>query len=229
MKAMVEELAASLQNLQLRIKTAALQAGRRPEEIKLVVAAKYARDEELQALYSLGIKALGENRVQDLRRRQPLLPADIEWHFIGHLQTNKVKYLIGKVALIHSLDRWALAEELARRAENAGWVAPVLVQVNVAAEPSKHGLRVEEVADFLTALVALPGVKPYGFMTVAPLAPAEEVRWVFRRLRELACAMQQKFPFYNLRCLSMGMSNDFEVAIAEGATIIRVGSAIFGR
>lgn len=169
-----------------------------------------------------GIMDLGENRVQEMTGKITALPPDINWHMIGHLQTNKVKYVVGRVALIHSLDRWSLAEEINRRAVKVGLVTRVLVQVNTSGERTKQGLAPGELPDFLAALRDLPQISVYGLMTIAPYAEnPEEVRPYFRALRFLAAK-------HNLKHLSMGMTNDFEVAVEEGADMLRLGTAIFG-
>lgn len=220
------------ENLELvreKLKIAAHRAGRDPRSVKLVAVTKTIPPAVIHEALASGVQALGENRVQELLDKQPHLPPDIEWHLIGHLQTNKVKYIIGRVTLIHSLDSWRLAAEISRRARERDLTVPVLVQVNVAGEESKFGLPPVEVPDFVAEVLSLPNIRIRGLMTIAPLvADPEEVRPVFRELKGLAEGLKTKLPGLPLDYLSMGMSNDFTVAVEEGANIIRVGSAIFG-
>ncbi|SMB94420.1 hypothetical protein SAMN00808754_1029 [Thermanaeromonas toyohensis ToBE] len=214
-----------------RIARAASKVGRSLEEITLVAVTKTVPPELIREAVALGLKDLGENRVQELLKKQPLL-ADLEinWHLIGHLQRNKVKYVWNRVKLIHSLDSLELARELDKRAGSAGGEVNVLVEVNVAQESTKFGLLVEQVPSFLKEAVGFEHLRILGLMTVAPLVDdPEEVRPVFRRLRELAKEVEAlRLPRVEMRYLSMGMSNDFEVAIEEGANMVRIGTAIFG-
>jgi pyridoxal phosphate enzyme (YggS family) len=211
------------------IRRAAARAGRRTEEIQLVAVTKGVPVAVIRELVAAGQTALGENRAQELLAKQPQVPG-VEWHFVGSLQTNKVRAVIGKIVLLHSLDRLGLALELDRRAQQQGIVVPVLIQVNVSGEASKHGVPPEEVGPFARRVASLPGLAVRGLMTIAPLVrDPEEVRPVFRRLRELARRLQEEVAGVEMKYLSMGMSNDFEVAVEEGSTLVRVGTAIFGR
>lgn len=213
-----------------RIAAAARRAGRNPGDIGLVAVTKTIPVSIIEEAVSCGVNSLGENRVQEFLLKYPLLRSDLDWHFIGHLQTNKVKKIIGKARLIHSLDRWSLAVEIDRAAREANTVAQVLVQVNVAGEETKSGLSLPEVEDFITGAGHLPGMEIRGLMTIAPWTEnPEEVRPVFRQLRELARRLKDKKTGVKLDYLSMGMSGDFEVAVEEGANIVRVGTAIFGK
>lgn len=208
---------------------AALKAGRDPGGVKLVAVTKTVPVEIINQAVAAGVTTVGENRVQEILDKQPQLPAELEWHLIGTLQTNKVKAVLDKVRLIHSLDRWRLAEEISRRATGAGFESRVLVQVNISGEGSKSGLAPEELNDFLRDACALPGLKITGLMTMAPYAAnPEEARPVFRKLRLLAGKIKDSYPGVRMDYLSMGMTNDFTVAVEEGANIIRVGTAIFG-
>lgn len=213
------------ENLQLvrgRIQSAAVRSGRDVEKIKIVAVTKRVHVDRVREVIQQGIVDLGENRVQELAAKKPDLSSDLRWHMIGHLQTNKVKHVLGVVDLIHSLDSWGLAEEIHRQAVKLDLVAKVLVQVNISGEKTKYGLAQEELADFLSALRDLPHIAVQGLMTVAPYAEnSEEVRPYFRELRLLAVR-------HNLEHLSMGMTNDFEVAVEEGADLLRLGRAIFG-
>jgi len=199
----------NLRRLQERIVTAAMRAGRNPGEIKLVAVTKTVPVEKIKEALDCGVNRLGENRVQEFLNKYQQLPPGVEWHFIGHLQTNKVNKIIGKVHLIHSLDRWELAEELHQAAIKRGQVAKVLVQVNVAGEKSKYGLAPSETVDFVAS------------------AP-EEVRPVFRQLKDIARKVEDRAPGSKMDYLSMGMSGDWEVAVEEGANILRIGTAVFG-
>lgn len=219
------DLLANLHNVQQRIKEAALRKGRNPAAVKLVAVTKTVPVEKIIPIIEVGGIALGENRVQELEKKQAELP-QAEWHMIGHLQTNKAKKLVGNTALIHSLDRWSLAETLNRLAIDKGVKVNVLVQVNISGEETKYGLAPEEVADFIAAAAELEGLNISGLMTMAPyVTNPEEVRPIFRALYQMRQELQLKWP--GLKYLSMGMSNDFEVAVEEGADIVRIGSAIF--
>ncbi|SFR14432.1 YggS family pyridoxal phosphate-dependent enzyme [Desulfoscipio geothermicus] len=212
----------NLQQVQERINAAAARAGRDPAQIKIIAVTKQVQVPEIKEVVDAGIVDLGENRVREMTGKMTELPPEVRWHMIGHLQTNKVKYIMGRVELIHSLDRWNLAEEIDRRAGKLGVKMPVLVQVNTSGEKSKFGLSSGELPDFLAALADLPNVAVKGLMTIAPYVDnPEEVRPFFRELRLLA----QKF---NLKHLSMGMTNDFEVAVEEGADMLRLGTVLFG-
>lgn len=219
----------NLNRLQERISVVARRAGRNPDEIKLVAVTKTVPVEKIREALACGANRLGENRVQEFLGKYPQLPPDVEWHFIGHLQTNKIHKIIGKVSLIHSLDRWALAEEIHRAAIEAGQVVKVLVQVNVAGEKSKFGLAPSETVDFVASAVGLAGLSVEGLMTIAPWsANPEEVRPVFRQLKEIARTVEDKVTGSRMDYLSMGMSGDWEVAVEEGANILRIGTAVFG-
>lgn len=224
------QIAENLEKVREKINAAAQRAGRNSAEIKLVAVTKTVDVPQIEEAITAGITAIGENRVQEVRKKYPEVTLPVEWHLIGHLQTNKVKYIIDKVDLIHSLDRFSLAEEISKRAQQAGRIMPVLVQVNVAEEESKFGLKVEETEDFIRQVSQLEGISIQGLMTIAPyVEDPEEVRPVFRKLKELSEEIQGKaLPKVEMKYLSMGMSNDYEVAIEEGANLIRIGTAIFG-
>lgn len=213
--------------LQKQVEECTVKSGRSPGSVTLIAVTKNFPAENAQACVDAGLLDLGENRVQELREKIPVVQGG-RWHLIGHLQSNKVKYVVGQVALIHSLDSWSLAQEISQKSQAAGLVTSVLVQVNVAQETTKFGLAVQEVPDFVTEVAGLPGVSIEGLMTVAPLVQnPEEVRPVFRQLRELSLQLRA-IPGVQMNQLSMGMSNDFQVAIEEGSTMVRVGTAIFG-
>lgn len=213
-----------------RIADAADMAGRDPSEVTVVAVTKTVGVPEVSRAIAIGVRDFGENRVQEFLGKYGLFP-DVDWHFIGTLQTNKAREVVGKAALIHSVDSLRLLETLERHATAAEVVQPVLLQVNVAAEAQKHGFPPEEVEDALRAAAEMPGVRVDGLMTMAPLVsrPAD-VRWVFRELAALFASLQSlRLNGVELTELSMGMSNDYAIAVEEGATIVRVGRAIFGR
>lgn len=213
-----------------KIKEAAIRGGRNPETVKLVAVTKTVEPSIMEEAFNEDVLMFGENRVQELLRKYPVFENRVEWHLIGHLQTNKVKQIIDKTALIHSLDRISLAREISATAQQREITVPVLVQVNISGEESKYGLAPDEVFDFLTEIVTYPGMRVLGLMTIAPLvAVPEETRPVFRGLRQLAQQIRdRKFPGVDMHWLSMGMTNDYEVAVEEGANLVRIGSGIFG-
>ncbi|MFZ5590846.1 MAG: YggS family pyridoxal phosphate-dependent enzyme [Bacillota bacterium] len=227
---MQQDLRRNIALVRQKIARAARLAGRDPAQVTIVAVTKTVTPDVAALALQEGLAHLGENRVQELLHKQEKLSGlPAVWHLIGHLQTNKVKYLPGKVALVHSLDSWHLAREISRRFQAAGEVCRALVQVNVSGEKSKHGFAPGEVADFLAAARELPALELCGFMTMAPLVDeAEEARPVFRQLKTLAACWQADHPALDLSILSMGMSNDYEVAVQEGSTMVRIGSAIFG-
>lgn len=201
---------------------AAERAGRAPEAILLVGVSKLVDAERIRCAVAAGLPALGENRVQEAKEKIERLGRPVPWHFVGQLQTNKAKDAVRLFDLIHSADRLELGRELDRRARAAGKVVNVLVQVNLAGEATKGGFSPEELKGALEALAELPGLSVRGLMTIPPpVEEAEQSRGWFRRLRELRDEA-------GLEHLSMGMSDDFEVAVEEGATIVRIGTAIFG-
>lgn len=219
----------NLYRVRERIEAAARRAGRGPEEIKLVAVTKTVPPETIREAIKGGISRLGENRVQELLKKYNDVSPGLEWHLIGHLQTNKVNKIIGKVALIHSLDSWRLAEEISRAARENNTAASVLVQVNVAGEETKYGILPSEAEDFVEAAARLPGLAVRGLMTIAPwTSQPEEVRPVFRQLKDIAIRLRNNTAGATMEYLSMGMSGDFEVAVEEGANILRIGTAIFG-
>lgn len=214
-----------------RIESAARRAGRDPGSVRLVAVSKTRSVVEIEAALAAGITDFGENRAQEFREKAKTIGSRVSWHFIGHLQSNKAKYVVPAGALIHSLDRWSLAAELERLGEAYCRLVDALVQVNISGEESKAGLAPEEVAGFLRQVSGLKWVRVRGLMTMAPLAErADAVRPVFRGLRLLAEELRA-LAIGNLELpeLSMGMSNDFEIAVEEGATMVRIGTVLFGR
>ncbi|MCK9526165.1 MAG: YggS family pyridoxal phosphate-dependent enzyme [Limnochordia bacterium] len=217
----------NLASVQARIRQAAEVGGRSGLEIKLLGVTKHAPDEDVKKLMTAGLTVLGENRVQDATVRMERYP-QAEWHFIGRLQTNKVRYL-EQVSLIHSLDRWSLAEALDVRAKQWEKVQDVLIQVNVSGEDSKTGLSAQVVGSFAKRVVGeCKNLRVRGLMTMAPLVEAEATRPFFRETRLLYEHLQHDLGV-RWDILSMGMTNDFEVAIEEGATLVRIGSALFSK
>lgn len=214
-----------------RIRQAALRCGRNAEEIKLIAVSKTVGADRIKEAFQCGITDYGENRVQELCDKYDILDVECNWHLIGHLQTNKVKYISDKVSMIHSLDSMDLALEIQRRAEKAGRQLNALVQVNVAGEETKFGISTEETLNFVREVAKLGNVRIKGLMTIAPLATdPEDIRWVFSDLRKLLIDIgQENIDNIDMECLSMGMSNDFEVAIEEGSTMVRIGTALFGK
>jgi len=216
--------------LRQRISAAAARSGRNPESIQLVAVTKTVDTPEMAQALEAGLTAFGENRVQELTRKYDHFSDRVEWHLIGHLQTNKVKQVIGKTALIHSVDRLNLAREISNSAQAFGANVQVLIQVNVSGEDTKYGLAPVELEEFLQEVAGYPGLSVRGLMTMAPfVTDAEETRPVFRRLAELASQISRiNVSGVEMRWLSMGMTNDFEVAIEEGANLVRIGNGIFG-
>ena len=212
-----------------RIEKACERVGRDPKSVKLLGATKTVPPEVIREFYNCGLKVYGENRVQEfLKKYEALKDLDIEWHFIGYLQTNKVKYLMGKVVLIHSLDRKSLADEIQKRAQKSNIVQDVLIEVNVGGEETKAGVEPEKLKELFEYTLNLSNLKVLGLMCIPPyLENPEEVRPYFRVLRELKEELEMEYCVH-LPHLSMGMSHDFEVAIEEGATIVRIGTLLFG-
>jgi len=221
-------LAEALREVRERMAEACRRARRAPDAVTLVAVSKTFPAERVRALYDCGQRLFGENRVQEALAKIGEAGAGPRWHLVGHLQRNKAKQAVGAFELIHSVDSEPLAAELAQRAAAANVVQPILVEVNVAGEGTKSGVAPSQAGALLDAVADLPGLKLRGLMCVPPVvALAEEARPWFARLRELRDA-QEKLLGVSLPELSMGMSDDFEVAIEEGATIVRIGRALFG-
>lgn len=224
------DVASNLNEIHNRVSNALSAAGRCKDDIVLIGVTKYAGIADIEAAVDAGLVHLGENRVQDFRVKYEAIDSSrVKWHFIGRLQRNKVKYIIGKVSLIHSLDNLPLAREINRHALASGIVMPVLVQVNAANEATKSGLPFEEVLPFIETLYSLKNVQVQGLMTIAPLVDdPEDVRPYFRTMKLLYDELKRyNYPHTDIKYLSMGMTNDFEVAISEGANMIRIGRGIF--
>ena len=220
----------NIESVEERISGACRRAGRDRSEVNLICVTKTKPEEMLLEAYEAGQRDFGENKVQEICRKKPALPGDIRWHMIGHLQRNKVRQLIGQTVMIHSVDSLRLAEAISAEAVKAGIVIPVLVEVNMADEESKFGVSPGDALQLITDASELGGIKIEGLMTIAPYTEdPESNRPYFAGLRELAVDIGQKcIDNVSMGVLSMGMTGDFEVAIEEGATHIRVGTGIFG-
>jgi len=220
-------IAENIARVQERIACAAERAGRRPGEIRLVAVTKRVEPARIQEVLDAGIRDLGENYYQEARWKLPLFGPEVRWHFIGHLQRNKAKYVVGRFTLIQSVDSEALAREIGKRALNMGITQEVLIEVKI--DPSseeKKGVEPEMALEFAGAVAAIPGIRLQGLMGLAPVvANPWEAAPYFQQLRRLF----EQLPRAHQQILSMGMTADFEVAIAEGSTMVRVGTAIFGR
>jgi len=221
-------LADNLAGVQQRIRAACERSGRDPSSVQLLAVAKTHPPEAVKAVADLGLTLFGENKVQEAKVKIPQCPGRLRWHFIGHLQTNKVRDAVELFAMIQSVDSLPLAQEINKRAEAAARTMPVLLEVNVAGEASKFGYQPEQLLVELKEVNALPRLEIHGLMTVPPWsAEPEKARPHFRRLRELKAQCEQILGA-PLPQLSMGMTGDFEIAVEEGATMIRVGTALFG-
>ncbi len=226
----MSEIAENLARVRQRMEAAALRSGRRPEGIRLVAVSKTVPPDRVREAVEAGVEILGENYVQEAQRKIEILGRGAAWHFIGHLQTNKAKIAGQLFDFIHSVDSLRLAEELSRAARRENKNIPILLQVNLAREESKFGAAESDLFLLLEAVSRLEGVSVKGLMTMPPFFEnGEDSRPYFKELRALAeSAARQKIPGVAMDELSMGMSNDFEVAIEEGATLVRVGTAVFG-
>ena len=225
-------IAKNLDKVRQNIKDVAQKCGRKPEEILLLGVTKTVDIDVVEEAIELGITDVGENKPQELTRKYEAIGDKVKWHQIGSLQTNKVKYIIDKVELIHSLDRISLAKEIQKRAEKEDLDINCLVQVNVSKEESKHGIYKEDVENFIRECSSnYDRIKMKGLMTMAPFdASREEIRSVFKDLKDLSVKISEmNIDNVEMKELSMGMSGDYEIAIEEGATIVRIGTSIFGK
>jgi pyridoxal phosphate enzyme (YggS family) len=221
----------NLKSIEERISAACARSGRKRSDVLLLCVTKTKPVEMLEEAYAAGYRDFGENKVQEITKKRPQLPSDVRWHMIGHLQTNKVKQVIEDgTVMIHSVESEHLAKEISKRAEAAGIVMPVLVEVNVAKEESKFGVMPEDTEAFIRSIAPLPGIRIKGLMTSAPYTEDPQTnRPYFKTLRQLMIDINgQNIDNVNMCELSMGMTGDFEVAVEEGATIIRIGTGIFG-
>jgi pyridoxal phosphate enzyme (YggS family) len=220
----------NLEEVRRKIAAACEKSGRQAKEVTLIAVSKTKPVSMLQEAYDQSVREFGENKVQELCDKYPVLPPDIHWHLIGHLQRNKVKYVVGKAALIHSVDSLRLAEEIQKEAEKKQVDVSILLQVNVAKEDTKSGFYVEELMEAVERTAALNRIQIKGLMTIAPYVEnPEENRSVFSKLKQLSVDIALKnIDNVNMNVLSMGMTGDYQVAIEEGATHVRVGTGIFG-
>ena len=225
---MLEE---NLRQVEENIQKACDACGRDRNEVTLIAVSKTKPVEMLQTIYNSGTRDFGENKVQEMCDKMERMPEDIKWHMIGHLQRNKVKYIVGKVALIHSVDSFRLAEEINIQAKKRGIVVPILVEVNIAEEETKFGVTRDDAIELVKQIATLDGIQIKGLMTIAPyVVDSEENRGFFRKIKELSIdIMNQNIDNVGMDVISMGMTGDYEVAIEEGATMVRVGTGIFGK
>lgn len=220
----------NIQTVEAKMQEACAKSGRKPEEVRLIAVSKTKPIEMLQEAYDYGCRDFGENKVQELVDKYEKMPKDIRWHMIGHLQRNKVKYIVDKVYLIHSVDSLRLAEEISKEAVKHNVTVSILVEVNVAEEESKFGTTSEEAISLVEEIAKLPNIIIKGLMTIAPYVEVpEENRLYFAKLKQIYVDIIHKnIDNVSMEELSMGMTGDYEVAITEGATYIRVGTGIFG-
>ncbi len=220
----------NINEVKANIETACKNCGRSLEEVTLIAVSKTKPISLLEEAYQTGCRHFGENKVQELCDKYEVMEKDIQWHMIGHLQTNKVKYLIGKTCLIHSVDSYKLACEIEKQAEKHDCIMDILIEVNIANEETKFGLAKEEVIELVKQVSLLPHVRVKGLMTVAPyVEDSEENRLYFRNIKQLSVDIDnQNIDNVCMDVLSMGMTGDYMVAIEEGATLVRVGTGIFG-
>ena len=221
----------NLAEVQSRVEQACKRAGRDVAEVTLIAVSKTKPVTDLQEIYNAGVRDFGENKVQEMCDKMEKMPKDINWHMIGHLQRNKVKYIVGNVALIHSVDSYRLAEEINIQAKKKGIVVPILVEVNIADETTKFGVSKEDAMELVRQIASLDALSIKGLMTIAPyVVDPEDNRAYFRKIKELSVDIDnQNIDNVSMDILSMGMTGDFEVAIEEGATMVRVGTGIFGK
>lgn len=219
----------NLLSLRADIQKTCASCGRNPSSVKVVLVTKTLEVDVIREAYGHAMTVFGENKVQELLRKIDRMPSDCEWHLIGHLQSNKVKYVYDKVAMIHSLDSFRLAQEIDKFARRLNRKIKCLMQVNVANEDTKFGVSTEDVFPLVSKILDLKGIDLAGFMAIAPLTSDEGIiRSCFRQLRVIRDTCLVHYPHFSFSELSMGMSNDYKVAIEEGATLLRIGSLIFG-
>ena len=220
----------NIEEVKNKIAAACQEAGRAPEEVTLIAVSKTKPVELLREAYDCGCRDFGENKVQELLDKYEVMPKDIRWHMIGHLQRNKVKYIVDKVALIHSVDSLRLAEEISREAVKKDTCVNILIEVNVAEEETKFGVTCNEVKKLVQDIAKLPNIRVKGLMTIAPFVEnAEQNRPIFSKLRKISVdIMEENIDNITMEILSMGMTGDYVVAVSEGAACVRVGTGIFG-
>ena len=227
----MEDFKQNLEIIEENIRRACERAGRSRDEVTLIAVSKTKPIPDLQAVYDLNIRDFGENKVQELTGKIEEMPDDIKWHMIGHLQRNKVKYIVDKVALIHSVDSLRLAEEISKQAIKKEVNVDILIEINIGDEDSKFGVSTEEVIKLVEDVAKLENIYVKGLMCVAPyVVDSEENRAFFHKIKDLSLdIMKKNIDNVSMSILSMGMSNDYEIAIEEGATMVRIGSNLFGK
>lgn len=220
----------NLAQVEANIQKACEKSGRARQEVTLIAVSKTKPVEMLQTIYDCGVRDFGENKVQEMCDKMEVLPKDIKWHMIGHLQTNKVKYIVGKTELIHSVDSVHLAAEIQKQAVKHNVIVPILIEVNIAEEESKFGIHKEDTIAMVREIAAMDHLQIKGLMTIAPFVEnAEDNRLYFREIKQLSVDIKnQNIDNVSMDVLSMGMTGDYMVAIEEGATLVRVGTGIFG-
>ena len=220
----------NLAEVEQKILEACKKSGRSRDEVTLIAVSKTKPVSMIEEAMEAGIREFGENKPQEMKEKYEILPKDLHWHMIGHLQLNKVKYVVPRACMIHSVDSLRLAEKISAEAEKNHLVMPVLIEVNVAEEDSKFGVKLSEAEDLIRQAAVLPGISIQGLMTIAPFVEnVEENRGVFQKLRKLSVDIRSKNIDNVTMCnLSMGMTGDYQVTIEEGATMVRVGTGIFG-
>lgn len=220
----------NLEHIKYNIQKACDASGRNYEDVTLIAVSKTKPVSMLMEAYECGCREFGENKVQELIDKYEVMPKDIKWHMIGHLQRNKVKYIVGKTALIHSVDSLKLAQEISKEALKKQVQVSILIEVNVAVEDTKFGLKPEEMEALVRKIALLPGISIEGLMTIAPyVSEPEQNRQYFEKLRQLSVDIKLKnIDNVNMNVLSMGMTGDYTVAIEEGASFVRIGTGLFG-
>lgn len=220
----------NFETVEKKVVQACERSGRDRSEVTLIAVSKTKPVEMLREVYDAGARDFGENKVQEICEKYDQLPSDIKWHMIGHLQRNKVKQVIDKAAMIHSVDSYRLAQEISVQAQKKGLSIPILIEVNIAGEESKFGIAANDTIQLVEEIAVLPNLKIQGLMTIAPyVVDAEENRLYFRQIKQLSVDIKNKnIDNVSMDVLSMGMTGDYEVAIEEGATMVRVGTGIFG-
>jgi len=220
----------NIDEIRKRMADACQRSGRSIDSVQLIAVTKTLEPDTMLKAIEYGARVVGENKVQEILRKFDAIPSDVQWHLIGHLQTNKVRQILDYVVLIHSVDSVSLATEIQKRAEKSSRIVDILIEVNVAQEESKHGLKLGDVEPLLREIESMKNIRVCGLMTVAPFTDdPEDVRIYFKELKQLFDHLKGvKLENVKMEILSMGMTNDYEVAIEEGATLIRVGTGIFG-
>jgi len=227
-RAFVNNLKDSIEIVRARIREASIRAGRNEGDVLLIGVTKGVDPDKIIQAYELGIRDFGENYIQEARKKIEAFPQEATWHMIGYVQTNKIKYISRLFQWVHSVDRWEVLEALNRYGDKYGREMKVLFELNISREETKHGASPDDAKRMLENIDTLKFIVPSGLMTMAPYGEnPEDVRWIFKRLRETLQELNKEFGL-NMKELSMGMSSDFEIAIEEGATMVRIGTALFG-